>query len=280
MRDTCNSMLICMLPRTKSVRNVRFGCIIFSALAVASGCRVLSPDWNGTWKLNVPKSTFQDQVITIISISADGEYRYDDGFVSNTFRCDGVYRPIPMGNNRTQACVKSSATTLDRTRMENGVKTNTYHWELSAGGKIFTATATSFRPSGPVSAGQLVATRISGSNDFAGEWKDTSFGQPPSELTLRLDGQYLHINYPNVGNYVDAPLNGADAAVHGPLAPEGMIYSVQSAGRREISILTKRNGKLPKQGSLELSADGKVITESWWTPGQPSDKSTFVYERQ
>lgn len=271
-------MLVCMLPRTKSVRNVSFGCIIFCALAVGSGCRVLSPDWNGTWRLNVPKSDFKDQAITIISISADGEYRYDDGFVSNTFRCDGVYRPI--GNNRTQACVKSSATTLDRTRMENGVKTNTYHWELSAGGKIFSATATSFRPSGPVSTGQLVATRISGSTDFAGEWKDTSFSQPPSELSLRFDSQYLHISYPSVGNYVDVPLNGADAAVQGPLAPEGMTYSVRLAGRREISILTKRNSKPLKQSSLELSGDGRVITESFWNPGQPADKSTFVYEKK
>ena len=261
------------------MRNARFSCIIFCALAAISGCRVLSPDWNGTWKLNVPKSSFQDQAITI-SILADGEYRYDDGFVSSTFRCDGVYRPIPIGNNRTQACVKSSATTLDRTRMENGVKTNTSHWELSAGGKTLTMTATAFHPSGPVNMGQLVATRISSSNDFAGEWKDRSFLQPPPELALRLDSQDLHITYPSVGNYVDAPLNGADAAVQGPLAPAGVTYSVQLAGRREISILTRRNGKPLKQGSLELSGDGRVITESWWAPGHPAEKSTFVYEKK
>ncbi len=166
------------------MRNARFGCIIFCALAAISGCGGLSPDWNGTRKLNVPKSSFRDQAITI-SLLADGEYRYDDGFVGNTFRCDGEYRPIPIGNNRTQACVKSSATTLDRTRMENGVKTNTSHWELSAGGKTLTMTATAFHPSGPVIMGQLVATRISGSNDFAGEWKDTSFLQPNRKRLVR-----------------------------------------------------------------------------------------------
>ncbi|HEY4949175.1 MAG TPA: hypothetical protein VIH88_02460 [Candidatus Acidoferrales bacterium] len=164
--------------------------------------------------------------------------------------------------------------------MENGAKTNTYHWELSAGGKIFTATATAFHPSGPVIMGQLVATRISGSNDFAGEWKDTNFLQPNPELTLKLDSQYLHISYPNRGSEVDVPLNGPDAAVHGPLAPQGMTYSVQSVGRREISILTKRNGKPLKQGSLELGGDGRVITESWWAPGHPAEKSTFVYEKK
>jgi hypothetical protein len=126
--------------------------------------------------------------------------------------------------------------------MENGVKTNTYHWELSAGGKILTATATAFGLSGPVPVGQLVATRISGSNDFAGEWKDTSFLQPLPELTLRRDGQFLHISYPTVGNYIDAPLNGADAPVQGLHAPEGVTYAVRVVGRGEISILAKHNG--------------------------------------
>jgi hypothetical protein len=86
--------------------------------------------------------------------------------------------------------------------------------------------------------------------------------------------------YPSVGNYVDAPLNRADAAVQGPLAPEGVTYSVRLAGRREISILMKRNGKLLNQGSLELSFGGTVITESWWTPDHPGGNSTFVYERK
>jgi hypothetical protein len=68
--------------------------------------------------------------------------------------------------------------------------------------------------------------------------------------------------------------------MQGPLAPEGMTCSVQLAGRREISILTKRNGKSLKQGSLELSGDGRVVTETWWTPGHQAEKSTFVYEKK
>jgi hypothetical protein len=262
------------------MRNAMFRCIILSALAAMSGCRGLSPDWSGTWKLNVPKSSFRDQATMVISISTDGEYRYDDELVSNTFRCDGEYRPIPIGNNRTQACVQSSATTLDRTRMENGVKTNTYHWELSPDGKTFTSTATAFRPSGPIIMGQLLATRMSGSNNFAGEWKETTYSRPPEELKLRLDSRYLHISYPDLGNYVDAPLNGADAAVHGPLAPEGLTYAVRLAGRHEISILKKRNGEPVNRGTFMLSDDGRVVTESWWSSGRPGDESTFVYDRQ
>jgi hypothetical protein len=259
------------------VRNSKLGCIVLCALAATAGCGVPSSDWNGTWKLNVPKSTFRDQAITV-SISADGEYRYDDGVVSHPFRCDGEYRP--MLDNRTQNCVKSSETTLDMTRIENGVKTNTYHWELSADGKIFTITGTTFRPSGPAITGQLIATRISGSNDFAGEWKATSAILPAPELTLRLDSRYLHISYPNRGQDVDVPLNGADATVHGPLAPEGVTYSLRLVGRREISVEKKRDGVPFNLGSLKLSDDGKIVTESWWTPDRLGEKSTYVYERK
>jgi hypothetical protein len=169
---------------------------------------------------------------------------------------------------------------LDLTRKENGAKTNAYHWELSSGGKVLTSTATVFRPSGPVITSQIVASRMSGSNDFAGQWQDTSYLQRHADLTLRLDSQTFHLSYPSAGQYVDAPFDGVDAAVQGPHAPEGVTETVRLVGRREISTLTKRNGKALTQGSLELSDDGRVITESWWNPSQPADKGTFVYERK
>jgi hypothetical protein len=50
--------------------------VVFWALIATLGCRGPSPDWNGTWKLSFSKSSYQRLVITI-SISADGEYRYE-----------------------------------------------------------------------------------------------------------------------------------------------------------------------------------------------------------
>jgi len=261
----------------KSMRNPRFGWVIFCALAATLGCRTPSLEWDGTWRVNPSKSNFQGPIFTI-SVSADGEYRYDDGRSSFTFRCDGKDRAI--GKDRTRACVKSSATALDLTQKENGVKTRTNHWELSDHGKVLTSTATEFPPSGPVIASQVVASRVSGSDGFAGQWRDPSYLQRHADLTLRLDSQTLHISYPGAGQYVDAPLDGLDAAVHGPHAPDGLTYAARVVGRREISILTKRDGKIFTQGYLDLSDDGSVITETWWNPAQPADKSTFVYERK
>jgi len=241
------------------------------------GCRAPSPDWNGTWKANPLKSSFQGPLFTI-SISADGEYRYDDGSSSFTFRCDGKDRPIEK--NRTQACVKSTSTVLDLTQKENGAKTSANHWELSTDGMVFTATATAFRPSGPATEAQVVASRVSGSNGFAGQWRDTSYLVQHADMTLRLDGQTLHIGYSNAGQYIDARLDGIDAAVNGPHAPEGVIYEAWLVGQRKILVLTKHNRKALTQGSFELSGDGRIITESWWTPGRPTGMATLVYEKK
>ncbi len=75
------------------MRNTWFGWVVLCALATILGCRVPSPDWNGTWKVSPSKSNFQGPLISI-SISADGEYRYNDGVTNSTFRCDGKYRPL------------------------------------------------------------------------------------------------------------------------------------------------------------------------------------------
>jgi len=258
------------------MRNARFGLVVFCALSAIMGCRAPSPNWSGTWRLNPSKSSYQGPVITI-SISPDGEYHYNDGIVSDTFRCDGKYRPI---GDSMQACVRNSATALDKTRTKNGLKTNTYHWGLSADGGVFTATATAFEPSGPVVTGQLVASRMSGSKGFAGQWRDMSFLQWHADLVLGLDGQYLHIDYPNAGQHVDAPLNGADAEMYGPHALAGTTYVLRRAGQREFLILGKRDGKTFNQESLEMSDNGRVLTDSWWNPDKPAARSTLVYEKK
>jgi hypothetical protein len=260
------------------MRNPRFSWVIFCAVvAAASGCRASSQSWDGTWKLNLSKSSFRNPVF-IISLSADGEYRYDDGNSSYTFRCDGKDRP--MGNNRTQACVKSSPTVLTLTRKENGVKSSAHRWELSDDGKSLTSTVTAFRPGGPVTTGRFVAWRTSSSNDFAGQWRDTTYLQRHDQMTLRLDSRVLHIGYASGGEYVDAPLDGVDAVVHGPYVLEGVTNSIKPAGQHKFLIQSMRNGEVLTQGFLELSNDGRAITDSWWNPGKPADKDTLVYEKK
>jgi hypothetical protein len=82
-------------------------------------------------------------------------------------------------------------------------------------------------------------------------------------MILRLDNQALHIDYPSAGQHIDAPLDGVEAAVRGPHAPEGTTRAVRPAGNREFLVVTKHHGKVFTQGSLKLGNDGRVITESF-----------------
>ena len=257
------------------MKKARLGWVVFCALFATHGCRAPSPDWNGTWKLDPTKSSYQGRVLTI-SISADGEYRFDESS-SHTLRCDGMDRPI--GNNRTGGCVKSGETILDVTQKENGVKTRATHDELSADGKVFTTTITEFRPNGPVITSQIIFSRLSGANGFAGQWLDTSYLQQLANMTLRLENQVLHIDYPSAGQHIDAPLNGVEAAVRGQNILEGSTCAVRPAGNRAFLIVTKHNGKVFSQSSLTLSSNGRVITSSSWNPDKPDAKATLVYEK-
>lgn len=261
----------------KGMRNSWFGWLAFCALvAILGGCSIPSPDWNGTWKLNPTKSSYQGEVLTI-SISADSEYRFDEDS-SHTIRCDGKDQPI--GNNRTLVCVKSSLTALDITVKENGVKTRATHDELSSDEKIFTTTVTEFRPEGPVTTSQIIFSRLSGSNGFAGQWQDTSYLQQHAEMTLRLDNRALHIDYPNEGQQIDAPLDGVEAPVRGHHVLDGATFAVRPDGSREFLIVTKLHGKVFAQGSLRLGNDGRAITDTWWNPDRPNVKGTLVYEKK
>jgi hypothetical protein len=169
---------------------------------------------------------------------------------------------------------------LDITLKKNGAKTRATHDELSTDGKFFTTTVTEFRPNGPIVTSQIIFSRLSWPNGFAGRWRDTSYLQQHGDMTLRLDNQTLHIDYPNAGQQIKAPLDGVETAVRGPHVLEGSTFAVRPAGRREFRTVTKRQGKLFSQGTLELSEDGKTIANSWWNPSQSSDKGTLVYDKQ
>ena len=258
----------------KAMRNERLGWIVvICALFLTQGCRTPSLDWTGKWKLNPTQSNYPGRILTI-SISADNEYSFDEKS-NHTIRCDGKNQPI--GNNRTLICVKLGTTALEITLKENGVKTRATHDELSSDGKVFTTTVTEFRPNGPVTS-QIVFSRLTGADGFAGKWLDTIYLQQHADMTLRLDNQTLHIDYPGADQHIDAPVDGVEAAVRGSYA-DGTTFSARVAGRREFLTMTKRNGKVLSQGSLQLSNDGRIITDSWWSPDRPDYKGTLVYDK-
>lgn len=244
---------------------------------VALGCSRASPVWNGTWKVNESKSTIPGPSFSI-AISPAGEYHVDNGTYSESFRCDGKeYATTPK---RTISCLQTGGLAIDTISREKGAKVATAHWELSDDGKMLTLKGTSTQPYGSVKPREMDYSRTSGSVGFAGGWTNTKRLESRPQLVLALNGRSLRISFAESGQYIDSPLDGSDAPVHGPGVPEGLTMAVTPHGSREFLTLKKMEGQIINQGSLRLSADGRILMEEYWNPKTPEQKARLVYEKQ
>lgn len=246
-------------------------------LVVALGCSHASPVWNGTWKVNESKSTIPGPNFSI-TISPAGEYHVDNGTYSQSFRCDG--KEYPATPKRTISCLQTGVLAIDTTSWENGAKVATAIWELSTDGKMLTLKGTSTQPDGSVKPREMVYSRTSGSIGFAGGWTNTKRLESRPQLVLALNERSLHIAFTESGQYIDSPLDGSDAPVHGPGVPDGLTMAVTPHGAREFFTLKKMGGQIINQGSLRLSADGRNMVEEYWNPRAPEQKAKLVYDRQ
>jgi len=242
----------------------------------ALGCSRALPDWNGTWKLNESKSSIAGPSFSM-TISPTGEYHYNNGAYSFSFRCDGKEYSML---NRTISCLQTSASALDTTSKENGAKVTTAHWELSADGKMLTIGGTSIQSDGAVKSKEIIYSRTSASTGLAGDWTDLKRLKSIPALSLALNERSLHIAFSDGGQYMDAPLDGSDAPMRGPGVRQGLTMAISPRGPREFLTLRKFGGQIVNQGTLRLSADGAYLVEEYWPPSKPDQKAVLVYERQ
>ena len=234
--------------------------------------------WNGTWKVNESKSSIPGPSFSV-TVSPTGEFHLDNGTYSDSFRCDGKeYSAKP---NRTMSCLQTSAFVIDTTSKENGVKVATTHWELSPNGRTLTLKKTSIHAGESVNPRETVYSRTSGSSiGFAGGWTNTKRLESRPQLVLALNQRSLHIAFSESGQYIDAPLDGSDAPMLGPGVPQGVTMAIRPHGAQEFLTLKKIGGKIVNEGSLRLSADGRILVEEYWSPSAPAQKAMLVYEKQ
>jgi hypothetical protein len=214
------------------VKNSCLAWAFVGAISLAAfGHSGASPTWNGTWKLNASKSSIPGPSF-VIAISPAGEYHYDDGVYSYTFYCDGEKYSTRPGC--TISCLPTSAFAFDMASNENSAKVATAHWELSADGEMLTIKGTSIQADGSVKPREIVYSRTSASVGFAGGWTNTKRLESRPQLLLTLNERSLHIAFSESGQYVDAPLDGSYAPMHGPGAPQGLTMAIRPNGLQEF----------------------------------------------
>jgi hypothetical protein len=252
------------------------------AVLAAASCQGPPPDWNGTWKLNPSKSDIPGPTFTV-SITPDGDYHTANGTTTGRFRCDGKEYPPehPVEVVDTISCTQRNTSDVELIHRKNGVKTFAVQWELSPDGNMLTVKSTSLSGDGSTKPKEHRYTRTSGSTGFAGGWRDVNpLEREPSIWQISLGNQRLHYDFPERSQYADVSLDGTDAVVHGQGVPAGVSIALKKSGPLELSMTKKVGGRVLNVGYLRISADGRSLTESYWSPERPDEKAVLVYEKQ
>jgi hypothetical protein len=248
--------------------------LAITALPVAAEANA----WDGTWKLDKAKSQFSGPTFTI-AILGKGEFQIVTRSYDYKLICDGKYRPV--FGNRSLACLKATANTMDTAERENGRSLNTVHRQLSADGKTLTQTMVAIDAHGTKRTTRRDFARSSQSTGLAGAWRDAnSLDRQPQVMLTSLTGSTLHLSFPLEKQYTDMKLDGTDSLTHGTFGEDRVTLSVKPENQRRLLTVQKLNGTVVSQGILTLSSDGRSITEATWRPEAPSAKSWLVYEKR
>ena len=247
--------------------------IILSALPGAAA----SPAWNGSWKVNVAKSTIPGPSFTLTN-TASGRYHMENGTSGYTFGCDG--KDYPTSAAHSISCKLSSSLIMNTTSKKNGRIVRTDKWKLAAGGSQLTRISTEVQTSKASKVTSTVFIRTSGANGFVGGWTDPKRLQSHPRLTLEMRVGSLHIAFPEAGQYADLQLDGTDAVMIGPGLPTGLTIAIKQINLHEIHTTRKVNGIVINEGFLKLSADGRALTEEYWSPRMPAQRAVLVYDKQ
>jgi hypothetical protein len=206
-------------------------------------------------------------------------FRFSNGGpVAYNFAVDG--KDYPTLADRTTAWTSAGKNAWETVIKAHGTVLSKTHRALSADGKTLTASYTEYRPNGTVVHESDVFTRVSGGPGLAGEWKDvkTQAASDTMKVVTPAPGRF-EIDFPNDKQTLAGKTDGTPTPVTGPTVPPGAVghYTAASANRWEFDGALE--GKTFFKGVMTVSADGKTLTRTIWTPGKESEKSVEVYDR-
>lgn len=256
-------------------------CLVFTMAALTfSGChhKGRPAAWNGIWKLNAAKSRVHGAYFTIM-IAPNGDVRITNEAYSFSFRCDG--KEFSNGTNHTTLCTPVSANEWRLTGKSNGGSPHISIWDLSSDGRTLAICGSEIQPDGSEKPSEIIYERRSQGTGFAGRWQETMpLKTRPKLLVTALRGDILHLAYPEIGQYSDAPVGGTSVPLHGPRVHTGSEISITASGPQGFHTQIIFQGHVVREGTLSLSTDGKTLRQESWTPLKPSEMEVLIYDRE
>jgi hypothetical protein len=118
--------------------------------------------------------------------------------------------------------------------------------------------------------------RISGGPGFSGTWKETGFteSQDTGVLTIEVKGDSVDFKETDNDKPITCKLDGTPTTVSGT-----RTMSVKQDGPRTLKVTYSNDGKVSRENTFVLSADGKTVKETDITPApSPSTMSVMFHK--
>jgi hypothetical protein len=224
--------------------------------------------WNGSWTMD--RSTLKYDGPTVsIATDADGYTVTRGGKASPKVVCDG--KPNPPDDGTVATCTKTG-TGYALTNRRDGKQVSKVKVEISPDGNKSTRTVEVFPPDQSPFTITLVSKRISGGGGAPVVWKETSFNesQETGVLTILVKGDSVDFKETDGDKPVTCKLDGTATTF-----PGGRTMSVKREGPRTLKVTYSDHGKVTRENTFVLSANGKTITETDVTPA-PSPSTMSV----
>jgi hypothetical protein len=234
----------------------------------------------GTWKLDLAKSNFVGDTFTYTQLQ-NGMMHFSDGSAVNAdFGLDGKDYPDPFG--QTISWKSAGDNVWNTVSKMNGKVLSEGHVELSDGGNTLTIKDHGTKPDGSSFNDETVYKRVGAGSGLAGKWRSTkvNISAPNTYVVSAPSAGAVRWEIPEYKEVVEGKTDGSDLPLSGPTAPKGLTLSIKMMGPKKLEYSVKLNGKTIAMATQTLSADGKTITETSWSPGKESEKQTAVYTKQ
>ena len=250
-----------------------FGTTLCAAacLAVLSlPCLAQTSQWNGSWKADPASLTYEGPTYTV-ETTADGYTLKRSGAPDIKTNCNGQPNSNPDGSTTT--CTKSGDTYQLETKRDGKIASK---GTISSSGRTLTRKTEFYPVEGSPFTMTFESERVSGGPGAAGTWKQTKFNesQDTGILSIQVNGDTVAFKETDNDQPVECKLDGTDTKV-----PNGSM-SVKLADPHTLKVTYKGNdGKVRRENTFELSADGNTVTETDVTPAPGPSKMSLKFHK-
>ncbi len=248
-------------------------CAVVCSICFALPCVAQTNQWNGSWKID-PSSVKYEGPTYSVATDADGYTTTRDGEAQPKMICDG--KPHARPDKSVVTCNKTNSEYAINVT-NNGKRTNKIMITRSADGNLTTRRNEVFPDNGsaPFTV-TMVAKRVSGGPGAAGTWKDISFkeSQDKGILSIHVNGDTVAFKETDNDKPVMLKLDGT------PVKFMGGTMAAKTDGPRTLKVTyTGTDGKMRRDNTFELGADGKTLTETDVTPAPSESTQSMKFHK-